>query len=81
METDSAKPLAAVTPDSTAFKILGAIGFSHLLKDMIQSLIPALYPLLHTNRPDYVYQICGYLPLLGLLRVFLPDSRKAALRS
>ena len=30
----------------TAFNVLVAIGFSHLLNDLIQSLIPALYPLL-----------------------------------
>jgi len=38
--------LGAPTHRSTAFKVLGAIGFSHLLNDMIQSLIPASYPLL-----------------------------------
>jgi FSR family fosmidomycin resistance protein-like MFS transporter len=32
--------------EGTAFKVLGAIGFSHLLNDMIQSLLPAIYPLL-----------------------------------
>jgi MFS transporter, FSR family, fosmidomycin resistance protein len=37
---------ATLTHASTAFKVLGAIGFSHLLNDMIQSLIPAIYPLL-----------------------------------
>ncbi len=26
---------------------------------------------------EYVYRICAYLPLLGLLAVFLPDIRKA----
>jgi FSR family fosmidomycin resistance protein-like MFS transporter len=31
---------------ATAFAILGAISFSHLLNDTIQSLIPAIYPLL-----------------------------------
>ncbi|MBA4393370.1 MAG: MFS transporter [Desulfobacca sp.] len=30
----------------TGFKILGAISFCHFLNDMIQSLIPAIYPLL-----------------------------------
>jgi len=25
---------------------------------------------------EYVYQICAYLPLLGLLTVFLPDIRR-----
>ena len=28
------------------FRVLGAISFSHLLNDMIQSLIVAIYPLL-----------------------------------
>jgi FSR family fosmidomycin resistance protein-like MFS transporter len=26
---------------------------------------------------DYVYQICAWLPLLGLAAVLLPDIRKA----
>jgi MFS transporter, FSR family, fosmidomycin resistance protein len=33
-------------PGRTAFKILGAISFSHFLNDMLQSLIPAIYPIL-----------------------------------
>ena len=32
--------------ENTAFKVLGALGFSHFLNDMIQSLLPAIYPLL-----------------------------------
>jgi FSR family fosmidomycin resistance protein-like MFS transporter len=32
--------------ESTAFAILVALSFSHLLNDLIQSLIPAIYPLL-----------------------------------
>lgn len=35
--------------ESTGFKVLGAIGFSHLLNDMIQSLLPAIYPLLKSS--------------------------------
>jgi len=47
MEATSVRgDLATLTHSSTAFKVLGAIGFSHLLNDMIQSLIPAIYPLL-----------------------------------
>jgi FSR family fosmidomycin resistance protein-like MFS transporter len=47
METALKKShLGSLANTSTAFKILGAIGFSHLLNDMIQSLIPAIYPLL-----------------------------------
>lgn len=33
----------------TAFAILTAISFCHLLNDMVQSLIPAIYPLLKTS--------------------------------
>src|SRR5258708_17333676 len=33
-------------PQKTAFKVLAAISFCHLLNDMVQSLLPALYPIL-----------------------------------
>jgi FSR family fosmidomycin resistance protein-like MFS transporter len=36
----------AVRPGRTVFPILGAISFCHLLNDMMQSVIPAIYPLL-----------------------------------
>ncbi len=35
--------------DGTAFKVLGAISFSHMLNDMIQSLILAIYPILKSG--------------------------------
>jgi len=38
-------PLAAIRAETTRFKVLGAIGVSHFLNDMIQSLIIAIYPL------------------------------------
>ena len=34
------------SPEKTAFRVLAAISFCHLLNDMIQSLIPSMYPLL-----------------------------------
>jgi FSR family fosmidomycin resistance protein-like MFS transporter len=37
---------AAAKGESTRFRVLGAISFSHFLNDMIQSLIIAIYPLL-----------------------------------
>jgi MFS transporter, FSR family, fosmidomycin resistance protein len=49
METETAtEPAAGLrqTAESTAFIILVALSFSHLLNDLIQSLIPAIYPLL-----------------------------------
>ncbi len=33
----------------TAYTILGAISFCHMLNDMMQSLIPAIYPILKTS--------------------------------
>jgi MFS transporter, FSR family, fosmidomycin resistance protein len=35
--------------EGTVFTILAAISFSHLLNDMIQSLLPAIYPILKTS--------------------------------
>ncbi len=35
--------------EGTVFSILAAISFSHMLNDMIQSLLPAIYPILKTN--------------------------------
>ena len=33
-------------PEKAIFSVLAAIGFCHLLNDLVQSLIPALYPIL-----------------------------------
>ena len=33
-------------PQRTAFRVLAAISFCHMLNDMAQSLLPALYPVL-----------------------------------
>lgn len=41
--------LPRYTAQKTVFTILGAISFCHLLNDMVQSLIPALYPLLKSS--------------------------------
>src|SRR5277367_1217420 len=32
--------------EKTVFRILAAISFCHLLNDMVQSLIPAIYPII-----------------------------------
>ncbi|MCU5771964.1 MFS transporter [Erwiniaceae bacterium BAC15a-03b] len=45
-QTLSASPAA---PRRTAFGVLGAISLAHLLNDMIQSLILAIYPLLRSE--------------------------------
>jgi FSR family fosmidomycin resistance protein-like MFS transporter len=45
---EAAAPLATAK-EGTVFAIIGAISFSHLLNDMIQSLILAIYPMLKAN--------------------------------
>jgi MFS transporter, FSR family, fosmidomycin resistance protein len=39
----------ALTGESAAFVVLGALSFSHLLNDLVASLVPAVYPLLKTS--------------------------------
>ena len=36
-------------PEATAYRILLALGLCHLLNDMLQSVIPAVYPILKTS--------------------------------
>jgi len=45
----SAAEILRPTPERTAFKVLGAISFAHLLNDALQSLILAIYPLLKAD--------------------------------
>lgn len=45
----AATPQPAATVQRTVYSVLGAISFSHLLNDMIQSLILAIYPMLKDN--------------------------------
>lgn len=70
----------AAAPDkaaSTAFSILAAISFCHLLNDMMQSLLPAIYPILKENYGldfgqigllTFTFQVTASLlqPLIGL---------------
>ncbi|HWK74730.1 MAG TPA: MFS transporter [Povalibacter sp.] len=64
-------------PVTTAFTVLGALSFCHLLNDMMQSLLPSMYPILKDGlRLDFgqiglitlVYQLTASLfqPLIGL---------------
>ncbi|WHZ10266.1 MAG: Fosmidomycin resistance protein [Burkholderiaceae bacterium] len=71
-------PPAQVEPhDSTRYRVLGAISFSHFLNDMIQSLILAIYPMLkgefslsftEIGLITLTYQVTASLlqPLVGL---------------
>src|SRR5260221_4040570 len=40
---------ASVSANSTTFAIILSLSFCHLLNDMMQSLVPALYPILKDN--------------------------------
>jgi len=46
--TSTISPRASAAKN-TVFTILAAISFSHFLNDMVQSLLPAIYPLLKSN--------------------------------
>jgi MFS transporter, FSR family, fosmidomycin resistance protein len=48
LQGEQTKPGQQVA-EGTVFSILAAISFSHLLNDMIQSLLPAIYPILKSN--------------------------------
>ncbi|HWK46589.1 MAG TPA: MFS transporter [Stellaceae bacterium] len=43
------RPVDRAAVDNTVFVILGGISFCHLLNDMIQSMLPAIYPLLKSS--------------------------------
>ncbi|HUC67290.1 MAG TPA: MFS transporter [Stellaceae bacterium] len=49
---EEARSVAApttLTGEGAAFVVLGALSFSHLLNDLVASLVPAVYPLLKTS--------------------------------
>lgn len=58
----SAVSAKVARPEQTVFAILGAISFCHLLNDMIQSLLPAIYPILKQSYQLSFAQI-GYITL------------------
>lgn len=45
-ETAEAKPTAAPTTQGAAYAVIFTIAFCHLLNDMMQALVPAVYPIL-----------------------------------
>ena len=74
---NAAAPLPRVTGGGTAFNILLAISFCHLLNDMMQSLIPSIYPIVKNTFAlsfgevgliSFVFQLTASLlqPLVGL---------------
>ncbi len=70
-------PPGSTSAEGTAFGILAAISVCHLLNDVMQSLLPAIYPLLKTNYDldfgqiglfTFTFQITASVlqPLIGL---------------
>jgi len=73
----AAVPSAAGGATNTAFMVIMAVSFCHLLNDMMQSLLAALYPMLKTNYGldfgqiglmTFTFQVTASLlqPLVGL---------------
>lgn len=70
--------------ERTAYGILGAVSVSHLLNDVVQSLLPAIYPLLKESFALSFSQV-GYMTLALMLTAsilqpvvgFLTDRRSA----
>eukprot|EP01132_Coremiostelium_polycephalum_P015569 gene15569-18790_t len=47
--TDTSLPAQRSSAEITAFGIIFAVSFCHLLNDMMQSMLSAIYPMLKTN--------------------------------
>src|SRR5690606_4111439 len=41
--------VAPATPSTTSYKVLGAISVAHMMNDMIQSILLAIYPMLKAS--------------------------------
>ncbi|MGN6763872.1 MAG: MFS transporter, partial [Rhizobiaceae bacterium] len=68
-----AQPDTKQAADQTVFAILAALSFCHFLNDMMQSLLPAIYPMLKTNYALSFTQV-GFLTLTfqGTASLFQP---------
>lgn len=80
----------ALSSQQTVYPILFAISFSHLLNDLIQSVIPAVYPLLKDNYAltftqigiiTLVFQLTASIlqPFVGLYTDKKPNPRSLAI--
>ncbi|GAM31655.1 fosmidomycin/multidrug transport protein, MFS superfamily [Acinetobacter calcoaceticus] len=77
MKDGIANTVANDQPQGMIIKIVGAVAVAHLLNDLIQAVLPAIYPMLKANFSlsfaqvgliSFVYQITGSLlqPWIGL---------------
>ena len=63
-------PIVSSSTQRTVFAVLAAISFSHLLNDLVQSLLPAIYPMLKTRFALDFWQI-GLITLTNQLTASL----------
>lgn len=71
--------------EGTVYSMLIICSISHFLNDMIQSIISSIYPIVK-DKFDFsfaqigiitlVFQVSAFLPLLGIIAVFLPNTQK-----
>lgn len=90
MKTNPNPQPAAITASQTVYPILFAISISHLLNDLIQSVIPAIYPLLKENYVlsftqigiiTLIFQLTASIlqPFVGLYTDKHPNPRSLAI--
>lgn len=90
MKTESLKADSSWNSSQTVYPILFAISISHLLNDLIQSVIPAVYPLLKSNYAlsftqigiiTLVFQLTASIlqPFVGLYTDKKPTPRSLAI--
>jgi len=90
MKTQSLNPSGAWKSSETVYPILFAISISHLLNDLIQSVIPAVYPMLKSNYAlsftqigiiTLVFQLTASIlqPFVGLYTDKRPTPRSLAI--
>ncbi len=90
MKTQSLNPSGAWKSSETVYPILFAISISHLLNDLIQSVIPAVYPMLKSNYSlsftqigiiTLVFQLTASIlqPFVGLYTDKKPTPRSLAI--
>ncbi|MEJ5055871.1 MFS transporter [Sphingobacterium sp. MYb382] len=90
MKTNPNPQSAAVSASQTVYPILFAISISHLLNDLIQSVIPAIYPLLKENYVlsftqigiiTLIFQLTASIlqPFVGLYTDKHPNPRSLAI--
>jgi FSR family fosmidomycin resistance protein-like MFS transporter len=48
-EIEAPQPLSAPSPEKTLLRVLAAVSFCHLINDMVQSLLPSIYPILKSS--------------------------------